>query len=137
MNVRCASCGHDNAFEQPYPYHAGFSDQGFLYNDSGNLTLVWSSYDPAYVALVGHLHHPWSLSRDQWGRVEASLRPAADGTSWRANNPPKCLECHAAIGRPIASGEIYYLVYAGSPVIGEPPTSLGLAEVLRSDAPAT
>ena len=51
--ITCASCGHENGFARPYPFHAGFSNQGFLYNDDGNLTLVWSSFEPAYEAWVG------------------------------------------------------------------------------------
>jgi len=42
-----SDCGFDNSFDQPYPFHAGFSNAGFLYNEAGNLTLVWSSFDPA------------------------------------------------------------------------------------------
>ena len=43
----CRYCGKENLFDQPYYYHAGFADQGFLYNDAGTLTLVWSVSDPA------------------------------------------------------------------------------------------
>jgi len=30
VELRCPTCGHANNFDQPYAYHAGFSDQGFL-----------------------------------------------------------------------------------------------------------
>jgi hypothetical protein len=51
--VKCVRCAAENVFNQPYAYHAGFADQGFLYDDAGHLTLVWSCFDPAYVELVG------------------------------------------------------------------------------------
>lgn len=43
VTIDCSSCGHKNDFEQPSPFHAGFGNQGFLYNDAGNLTLACSS----------------------------------------------------------------------------------------------
>jgi hypothetical protein len=67
--IKCAACAHANIFNQPYPYHAGFSDQGFLYDDAGHLTLVWSCYDPAFKALLGSTC-PWSLEPTA-GRCES------------------------------------------------------------------
>jgi len=54
MVIKYNSCGYENGFVQPYPYHAGFGNQGFLYNDAGNMTLVWSIYDRDYADLVWH-----------------------------------------------------------------------------------
>ena len=42
--VPCTHCGASNVFNQPYAYHAGFGDQGFLYSESGTCTLVWNSH---------------------------------------------------------------------------------------------
>ena len=82
MIVACPHCAHQNSFEQPYPYHAGFGNQGFLYNDTGDRTLVWSSYDSAWTTLAGPVH-PWGLDAQSWSRVEAALAPLSDGTRWR------------------------------------------------------
>ena len=113
MIVTCPNCGHQNSFEQPYPYHAGFGNQGFLYSDAGDRTLVWSSRDLAWENLVGPVH-PWVLDANGWSRVEAALAPLSDGTRWRASNKPRCTACHAPIGESIVDNEIYYLVYPGS-----------------------
>ena len=62
--VVCGNCEFENIFDQPYPYHAGFGDQGFLYNDEGNLTLIWGSYDKTYSKLFPRTH-PWMLTSEQ------------------------------------------------------------------------
>src|SRR5688500_5100206 len=113
MVVSCSSCGHVNIFEQFYPFHAGHANQGFLYNDAGNCTLVWSSFDPAFEALVGRMH-PWSLGPESWARIEARLKPAPFGGRWRAANPPRCLQCSTPLESPIGEGAIHYVVYPGS-----------------------
>ena len=110
--VPCRSCRLVNVFKQPYQYHAGFGNQGFLYNDAGTLTLVWSSYDAAYDAIVGH-RHPWALTTELQHKLEARLLPAPTGGSWRFSNPPRCRFCGHAIGEPIGTN-IYYLFYDGS-----------------------
>ena len=130
MVIRCSGCGHETSFEQPYPYHAGFGNQGFLYNDAGDRTLVWSSFDPAWERLAGQVH-PWTLSAASWSSVEAALAPLADGTRWKATNPPRCLRCRQAIGRSIADGEIYYFVYSGSFLLDEPPGSNEFRKVIN------
>ena len=112
VTINCASCRHENDFEQPYPFHAGFGNQGFLYNDAGNLTLVWSSFDPAYEAIVGRLH-PWTLTTEQQALLESTLREAPSGGRWRFANPARCLKCANPISGPITE-TIYYLQYPGS-----------------------
>jgi len=136
MDITCPTCRHLNRFEQPYPYHAGHSDQGFLYNDAGNLILVWSSYDPDWERLAGRVH-PWTVDAAAWSRIENAIRPAADGSRWRAANPPRCLACREPIGRSILDGEISYLVYPGSSVLDNGPKSRRLAEALGVDSQAT
>jgi hypothetical protein len=112
VTVTCTSCGHKNEFDQPYPFHAGFSNQGFLYNDEGNLTLVWSSFDPAYQGMMGK-KHPWTLTTKERVLFEHALRPAPYGGSWRFINPARCMECAGTIGGSITS-TIYYHLYPGS-----------------------
>jgi hypothetical protein len=130
MDVPCKSCGAVQHFEQPYAYHAGFGNQGFLYNKQGNLTLVWSSFDPAYERIVGG-HHPWALSKEQRVKIEGSLAPAPSGGNWLFKNPACCTSCHSPISGPITE-TIYYLSYQGSLVLDAGPNRRSFSEVLRS-----
>jgi hypothetical protein len=131
VNVLCEACGKDNAFAQPHRYHAGFGNQGFLYNDAGNFTLVWGSFDPAYTELVGKVH-PWMLSEAQRSRLEDALVPAPAGGRWRFTNPPRCTHCGAPIGEPLSSRNIYYLKYPGTIDLDMKDASTSLSAVLRS-----
>jgi hypothetical protein len=110
--ITCSGCGYDNIFYQPYPYHSGFSNEGFLYNDAGNLTLTWSSYDPAFTALVGN-KHPWTLGLDEKHKLESALSVAPDGDCWKFANPARWLGCGSPISGPVGD-TIYYLLYEGS-----------------------
>ena len=112
LSVKCPQCGHQNVFNQPYAYHAGFGNQGFLYNETGTCTLIWSSFDPAYEALVGQ-KHPWVLGPKDQKALEEALRPSPDGTRWLFSNPARCTECGHSIGEPIGSN-VHYLEYDGS-----------------------
>lgn len=129
VTITCVSCGHKNEFEQPYPYHAGFANQGFLYNDAGSLTLVWSSFDPAYEAIVGR-KHPWTLSAEEQTRFERALPPAPVGGKWRFINPGRCMKCASPISGPMAQ-TIYYLCYPGSVIRDRGPTQRDLKDFLR------
>ena len=121
--VKCSKCSRENTFDQPCRYHAGFGNQGFMYNEAGILTLVWSSYDPGYVALVGS-KHPWDLSKSDQRALEEALLPSPSGDRWLFANPARCLGCAAIIGEPIGR-EIYYLKYQGSVDAEAPPGSFG------------
>jgi hypothetical protein len=112
MVVHCRHCGFGNSFDQPYPFHAGFSNQGFLYNEAGDLTLVWSSFDPAYERIVGN-KHPWMLDTNDRGRLEAELLPSPRGDRWLFSNPARCGSCGQSIAAPMID-DIYYVRYAGS-----------------------
>jgi hypothetical protein len=129
IEVPCAACHLVNIFKQPYAYHAGFGNQGFLYNDSGTLTLTWSSYDPAYEAIVGK-KHPWMLADADRAKLEEMLLPAPDGGRWRFSNPPRCRFCGHPIGDPIGRN-IYYLLYDGSIDADCPPGTHGLIQFFR------
>ena len=110
--VTCPECGFGNVFHQPYPYHAGFGNQGFLYNETGDCTLTWSWYDPDYVAIAGQ-KPPWALTDAEQQELENRLSPAPDGTRWRFGNSARCRRCGHPISGPITE-TVYYLRYDGS-----------------------
>jgi hypothetical protein len=114
-------------FDQPYPYHAGQGDQGFLYNEAGDKTLVWGSYDSGYESVVGK-KHPWMLDATERARLEDRLLPAPDGGRWLFQNPPRCPTCRNPIGESILK-TIYYFDYPGS-VHTEIREGRGLASLL-------
>lgn len=118
LTVVCPSCGHLHFFNQPYAYHAGFGDQGFLYNDDGDLTLVWSAYDATYVSIVGS-SNPWMLTEGKKRMLEDWLPPAPRGGQWRFANPARCGRCKKEILAPMDS-TVYYLVFDGSVVLDLP-----------------
>lgn len=126
--VACPHCNESNVFNQPYPYHAGFSDQGFLYNEAGNCTLIWSASDPDFEALV-ESQNPWLLGSSDRSKLEAALQPAPDGSRWLFKNAARCTSCGNAISGPITD-TIYYLVYEGSVDVDSNP-DCGLKDVLR------
>jgi hypothetical protein len=131
LTIRCPKCGKDNVFDQPYPYHAGFSDVGFLYSDSGHCTLVWNWFDPA----IKKFSKPGSrLSEDPQARerFERSLRPAPDGGRWRFENPARCLHCSEPIAGPIFK-QIYFLVYPDS-ILTNHDEHVGLSAQIMQDA---
>jgi hypothetical protein len=96
----CAHCGFQLSFGQSYAFHAGFGNCGFLYNDAGDESFIWSSFDPDYIALVGQCH-PWMLNEEQRARVEQALLPSPSGGSWRFSNPARCPQCAEPISGPI------------------------------------
>jgi hypothetical protein len=131
--IKCNSCEWGNTFEQPYPYHAGHADQGFLYNDAGNLTLVWSSFDYCYEAIVGQ-KHPWTLTPEDRAAFESALLPAPSGGNWRFSNPARCKQCGESISEPITR-TIYYLEYEGSIITnGDPSNREGLKDFMQRTA---
>ena len=132
MIVRCSNCQHGIEFDQPYAYHAGFGNQGFLYDDAGTCTLVWSAFDPAYVALVGECH-PWALNSEQQELVETHLKRAPQGGAWRFSNPPRCPSCSEPIGEAITSS-IHYFSYPGSVSLDQGPSEKSFADVLCAEA---
>jgi hypothetical protein len=79
--------------KQEYPYHAGFSNVGFLYCDSYAGMVKFDSYNPAYVRIVGD-KHPWALSEKEKRRVEAHLKPCPRGGRYRFGALPRCPICN-------------------------------------------
>jgi hypothetical protein len=96
MDIKCHSCGRTTSVPQKYPYHAGFSNCGFLYCDSASAILKFDSYNPRYTAIVGD-KHPWSLKPDEKKRVEDSLKPHETGGRFRFNALPRCPVCNASL----------------------------------------
>src|SRR5262249_185211 len=97
----------------------------------GNLTLVWSAFDPAYVRLVGHIN-PCGLDPKGRARVEEAILPAPAGGRWRFENPARCAQCAAWISGPMADWSISYLVFPGSGILDEGPGRHHFERVLRS-----
>ena len=110
--VTCPSCGHGTVFQMPWPFHAGYGDQGFLYNEAGDRTLIWSSFDPDYQAAVGS-KPPWALTDEERQKFEDRLPPAPSGGRWLFRNPARCVRCGNPISGPITE-TTYYLRYDGS-----------------------
>lgn len=110
--INCPRCRRDNVFDQPYPYHAGFSDQGFMYSESGHCTLVWSWFDPAYKRFFPP-GGKFADNIERQEKFERCLKSAPDGGKWGFNNPARCLYCSGPISGTILQ-HIYYLVYPDS-----------------------
>ena len=116
LKISCPDCHKETVFDQPYAYHAGFSDQGFLYDDGGTLTLVFEAYDPKFASVFGH-RMPWTKEDDAKRKeFEDSLPPAPSGGRWRFRNPARCPHCQAKLSGPITEC-IYYLIYPGSVIV--------------------
>ena len=135
MEVTCARCGAANLFDQPYAYHAGFGDSVFLYNDAGNCTLVWGTYDPAYLELAGE-SNPWNPPTAVQERLERVLPRSPLGDRWTFASPARCGTCGAPIRAPMIDGEIHYLEYPGSIILGRAGLPRALGDYLES-RPAT
>ena len=130
--VKCKECGRDNVFDQPYPYHAGFSDMGFLYSDSGHFTLTWNDYDPVIRRFFPEGSR-WDRDVELRHRFEQALHPAPDGGRWRAENPARCMYCSAPISGSMLQ-TIYFLNYPGSVHTQEPGGAMRLGEYLDDGA---
>jgi DNA-directed RNA polymerase subunit RPC12/RpoP len=118
LKLRCSACGKETAFEQPYAYHAGFSDQAFLYDDAGTSALVFSAYDEEFSSVFGHLM-PWTAhDEEKKKRFEAMLPLSPSGGRWRFSNPARCPHCGSKISGPMGE-TIYYLLYPGSVVVDD------------------
>jgi hypothetical protein len=126
MNVRCSGCRCDIPFDQPYPYHAGFGNQGFLYNEAGTLTLVWSVHDPAFVSL----NLSWERTPAERTQIEAALLPSPAGDRWLFRNSARSPSCGHNV-RPSILTDIYFLKYPGSVLTEETDGGQGFASVVR------
>lgn len=118
LKIRCSACKKETAFDQPYAYHAGFSDQAFLYDDAGTCALVFSAYDEEFSSVFGHLM-PWTAKDEEKKTKFEDLLPLSPGGGrWRFSNPARCPHCAAKLSGPM-SETIYYLLYPGSLVLND------------------
>ncbi len=128
--LKCPKCGETILFNQPYPYHAGFGNQGFLYNKTGNSTLVWSSFDTDYGKIVGE-KHPWTLTDADRKRIEEALLPSPDGSPWGFEYPARCSACGSKIADAIGQ-TIYYYFFDGGIDLDDPSNgSISLAVAMK------
>jgi DNA-directed RNA polymerase subunit RPC12/RpoP len=129
MEIPCKRCGGINRFEQPYIYHAGFSDRCFLYNEAGNLTLVWWCTDPDFEAIMGPLGSS-TFSRKAKAAFESRLTEAPFGGKWLFKNPARCVRCGSKILDPMVR-TTSYVIYDGSIVLDDWRKGKGLALALK------
>ena len=99
-------------------YNAGFPVHGFLYNDAGTLTLVYSGFDPVFDELFPERVHLCS-NPQLMQEFEDMLQPAPVGGRWRFSNPARCVFCAEPISESCLH-TIVYIVYPGSIITYEP-----------------
>jgi len=108
MDLLCPHCRGVLHLPQPYPYHAGFSNEGFLYCDTDATVLTFSSYNPHYRAIVGDVH-PWMLDPTQRLSIEDHLLPCPCGGRFLFAVEPRCPLCGASLS-PALPGPGYFVV---------------------------
>ena len=97
-------------------YHAGFSNSGYFYSESGKYTITVSN------SVAGC---PAALSEPdiaELSAVEATLPPAPDGTHYKYLNPFRCPHCAAPYidfqnNPKLRPGEYYGNYYVGSELL--------------------
>ena len=109
MTLRTSVCQHCRKPLTFVQYHAGFSDQGFLYCGKDGTVLTWSSYDRHYTA-VAMDKHPWMLDDDERDRVEKRLRRCPCGGTFAFRNPPLCRHCLTDISSLVSDSDHYIVV---------------------------
>lgn len=112
--IQCKSCGAKFAAEE---FHAGFSDEGFLYCDRCSTILTWFAYDPDFDRAVGAKKMPWTLTEDERRKVEDHLVKCPCGGRFLFANPLLCPACGKVLSQPMA--ETIYAVVLGQRVDGE------------------
>ncbi len=100
----CPHCGSDLTYQR---YHAGFSNQGFMYCSDDEAVLVWDAYNPIYQRLTDK--HPWMLSTEEQRQIEEAIKPCPYGGHFAFTNPPLCPTCHKSVAF-IVPDPIYYVV---------------------------
>ena len=108
----CPHCGREFEYER---YHAGFSNEGYMYCDEDETVLTWDTYNPAYSRLTSK--HPWTLNPEEQKRVEAAVKPCPYGGKFAFANPPLCPFCHESIVFLVPSRA--YFVVTGRRVNGD------------------
>ena len=96
MLLNCPSCKKEIKLQQKHFYHAGFSNQAYLYCDKDSTTLTFGSYNSNYVRIMGS-KHPWMLTTQEKAEVEKNLKPCKCGGRFRFDAPPLCPFCKASL----------------------------------------
>ncbi len=122
MNYICSHCKKAIIIKQPFPYHSGFSDQGYLYCNRCPNILVFSIYDEFYTKLCNE-KQPWGLMLEEQKFVEDNLYPCPCGCSFKFSAKPRCPHCLKEIPEitPLSGAEtrsIYYVI-VGDLINGE------------------
>lgn len=94
MNLNCPHCKKNIHVKQEYFYHAGFSNQGFLYCNLCPNLLEFDTYNSSYLLVLGEHIHPWSLSSDEKKKVEDHLKPCPCGGRFLFDAFPRCPHCN-------------------------------------------
>lgn len=132
LTVDCPSCGAEHDFPQPYPYHAGFGDSVFLYNEAGNRTLVWGTYDPAYIALLGPGGDPWHPGSEVIEALERRLPLSPAEDRWTFHAPARCTACQGVLRPAMPESDLYYLEFPDSVILGRAGAPSTLQQYLSS-----
>ena len=112
--VQCKSCG---AKLEAEAFHAGFSDEGFLYCNKDSTILTWFAYDPDFDRVVGAKKMPWALTEEERRRVEDHLIVCPCGGRFLFANPLLCPVCGKVFSEPML--ETIYAVVLGQHIDGE------------------
>ncbi len=102
----CPHCGQPVALER---YHAGFSNEGFMYCDRDATVVTWDTYDEGYERVVGSVH-PWMLSAEQQSAVEMAMSQCPCGGRFAFGNRPLCPHCSQEVSALTPSREYFVIV---------------------------
>lgn len=111
MQLTCQHCKRRVQLKQKYPYHAGFSNEGFLYCDKDSTVLTFNVYDPTFEKLAaGKL--PWApdFSDKEKRKVEKHLKPCPCGGRFSFENHGRCPSCAAPIAKPIGKSIHFFIL---------------------------
>jgi hypothetical protein len=120
--ILSCECDRCNRSFQIHSYHAGFSNAGYFYSDSGKYTLTVSDRVPGCPAALS------APNTTELAALEAALPLAPDGTHFKYSNPFRCPRCSAPYidfeknlkDRP---GEYYGNYFVGSELLRYEPAS--------------
>jgi hypothetical protein len=103
VEAACPHCRTDLRFEQ---VQTGFNNTGYAYCNLDGILLVWDTFDPKYVEVVGD-QHPWTLDGLSRAAVEAKLAACPCGGRFGMANPPRCPTCNEPL-RDLLPDRIYF-----------------------------